>query len=142
MYLVGFIYHVDNVFVIRIQRISNITIWFFRSLINHYKRILLYIYIIYMYVFIVFNYKFETFVKICKISINILKYALFCKIYQICKNMYIHILDLIWDRETNLFRTLLYITILKKSMQILKVPKPSNYNTYSTHCTLLCNYIF
>jgi hypothetical protein len=48
--------------------------------------------------------------------------------YQISKNMHIQILDLIsWHRETNLFRTLLYLTIIKKSMQMLEVPKPS-YN--------------
>jgi hypothetical protein len=80
------------------------------------------------YVFIVFNFKFGKFVKIYKISINILKYALSCKIYQMCKNKYIQILDLIsWHRETNLFHTLLYLTIVKKSMQKLEVPKPNNY---------------
>jgi hypothetical protein len=41
--------------------------------------------------------------------------------------MHIQILDLIsWHQETNLFRTLLYLTIIKKSMQILEVPKPSD----------------
>jgi hypothetical protein len=45
---------------------------------------------------------------------------------SICKNMHIQILDLIsWHRETNLFRTLLKLTIIKKSMQMLEVPKPS-----------------
>jgi hypothetical protein len=56
------------------------------------------------------------------------KYALSCKIYQICKNMHIQILDLIsWHQKTNLFRTLLYLTIIKKSMQMLEVPKPIYY---------------
>jgi len=41
--------------------------------------------------------------------------------------MHIQILDLIsWHREINLFRTLLYLTIIKQSMQMLQVPKPSN----------------
>jgi hypothetical protein len=80
------------------------------------------------YVSIVFNFKFGKFVNICKISISILKYALSCKIYQICKNIHIQILDLIsWYRETNLFRTLLNLTIIKKSIQMLEVPKPINY---------------
>jgi hypothetical protein len=49
-----------------------------------------------------------------------------CKIYRIYKNMHIQILDLIsWRRETNLFRTLLYLTIIQKSMQMLEVHKPS-----------------
>jgi hypothetical protein len=43
------------------------------------------------------------------------------------KNMLIQILDLIsWHRKTNLFRTLLYLTIIKKSMQMLEVPKPTH----------------
>jgi hypothetical protein len=38
--------------------------------------------------------------------------------------MHIQILDLIsWHRETNLFRTLLYLIIIKKIMQMLEVPK-------------------
>jgi len=43
--------------------------------------------------------------------------------------MHIQILNLIsWHRETNLFRTLqLYLTIIKKSMQMLEVPKSSNH---------------
>jgi hypothetical protein len=74
-----------------------------------------------LYVSMVFNFKFEKFVKICKISITILKYALSCK------NMRIQILDLIsWPRETNLFRTPLYLTLIKKSTQMLEVPKPIN----------------
>jgi hypothetical protein len=37
--------------------------------------------------------------------------------FKICKNIHIQILDLIsWHRETNLLRTLLYLTIIKKSM--------------------------
>jgi hypothetical protein len=48
------------------------------------------------------------------------------------ENMHIQILDLIsWHRETNLFCTLLYLTIIKKSMQMLEVPKPS-YNVIKT----------
>jgi hypothetical protein len=44
--------------------------------------------------------------------------------------MHIQILDLIsWHRETNLFRALLHLTIIKKSMQILEVPKPA-YNIF------------
>jgi hypothetical protein len=36
------------------------------------------------------------------------------------------ILDpILWHRETNLFRTLLHLTIIKKSLQMLEVPKPS-----------------
>jgi hypothetical protein len=47
------------------------------------------------------------------------------------QNMDIQILDLIsWNRETNLFRNLLYLTIIKKSMQML-VPKPI-YKHYYT----------
>jgi hypothetical protein len=37
------------------------------------------------------------------------------------------ILDLIsWHREMNLFHTLLFLTIINKSMQMLEVPKPSH----------------
>jgi hypothetical protein len=75
---------------------------------------------------------------LCKISIIMIKLALSCKIYQICKNMHIQILDLIsWHRETNLFRTLLYLTIIKKSMQMLEVPKPSYKYVHIEHfvCT-------
>jgi hypothetical protein len=39
--------------------------------------------------------------------------------------MHIQILDLIlWQQETNLFCTLLYLTKIKKIMQMLEVPKP------------------
>jgi hypothetical protein len=56
---------------------------------------------------------------------NNINYATYCKIYQIYKNMHIQILNLIsWHQDTNLFRTLLYLTIIKKSMQILEVSKP------------------
>jgi hypothetical protein len=42
--------------------------------------------------------------------------------------MHIQILDLIsWLRETNLFGIPLYLTIIKKSMQMQEVPKP-NYD--------------
>jgi hypothetical protein len=47
---------------------------------------------------------------------------------QNLSNMHIQILDLIsWHREMNLFHTLLYLTIIKKSMQMLEVPKSINY---------------
>jgi hypothetical protein len=47
------------------------------------------------------------------------------------KNMHIQILDLIsWHRETNLFRTLLFLTIIKKSMQMLEVPKHNYHKLY------------
>jgi hypothetical protein len=40
--------------------------------------------------------------------------------------MYIQILDLIsWHWKTNLFRPVLHLTIIKKSMQMLEVPKTS-----------------
>jgi hypothetical protein len=42
--------------------------------------------------------------------------------------MHTQILDLIsWHREINLFRTLLFLTIINKSMQMLEVPKPNYY---------------
>jgi hypothetical protein len=47
--------------------------------------------------------------------------------------MHIQILDLIsWHRETNLFRILLYLTMIKKSMQMLEVLKPINYTQCRT----------
>jgi hypothetical protein len=44
--------------------------------------------------------------------------------------MHIQILDpILWRRETNLLCTLLHLTIIKKSIQMLEVRKP-NYILY------------
>lgn len=41
--------------------------------------------------------------------------------------MQIQIFDLIsWHREMNLFRTLLYLTIINKHIQMLEAPMPIN----------------
>jgi hypothetical protein len=46
--------------------------------------------------------------------------------------MHIQILNLLsWHQKTNLFRTLLYLTIIKINMQMLEVPKPT-YNVIKT----------
>jgi hypothetical protein len=51
--------------------------------------------------------------------------------------MHIQILDLIsWHRETNLFHT--HLTIIKKSIQMLEVPKLiNNYCMYSIQVYIL-----
>jgi hypothetical protein len=71
--------------------------------------------------------------------LKLLKYAFICikkkKKKWPCKNMHIQILYLIsWHWETNLFCTPLYLTIIKKSMQMLEVPKPK-YNKYCISVT-------
>jgi hypothetical protein len=60
-------------------------------------------------------------------SIKHAKY-IYINIYNIYVIYYFQILDLIsWHLKTNLFCTLIYLTIIKKSMKMLEVPKPS-YN--------------